>query len=92
MDGPQMELAPNGTLWHEMGWARNKTGTKWDTRAPNGMGTKWDGHEMARHEMAGTKWVGTKWPGTKWDRPHPRIARRQQRTAPSQILGEDAPA
>ena len=52
-----------------MVWARNGTGTKWDSRARIGTGTKWDGHEMAGHEMAGTKWFGTKWPGTKWDIP-----------------------
>ena len=34
MDRPQMELAPNGTIGHEMGWARNGTGMKWP-------GTKW---------------------------------------------------
>ena len=52
-----------------MGWARNGKGTKWDTRAPTGMGPKWDGPEMARPEVAGPKWVGPKWPGPKLDRP-----------------------
>ena len=74
MGRPQLGLTPNGTLGPEMGWARNGKGTKWDIRAPNGMGPKWDGPEMARPEMArpkmaGPKWVGPKWPGLKWDRP-----------------------
>ena len=60
-----------------MVWARNGTGTKWDSRARIGTGTKWDGHEMAGHEMAGTKWFGTKWPGTKWDIPGKNNSKNQ---------------
>ena len=49
----------HGTLGPEMGWARNGTGPKWDTRNQNGklgteMGWAWSG--------TGPKWPGPKWP------------------------------
>ena len=53
-----MGQARNGTVGHEMAWARNGTGMKWDSRARNGT----VGHEMGRARNG----TGTKWPGTKW--------------------------
>ena len=54
-----------------MGWARNGTGPKWDTRNQNGtLGTEmgW-ARSGTGPKWPGPKWVGPKWPGPKWDRP-----------------------
>ena len=40
-----------------MAWARNGLGTKWDRHEMGQEGTKWDGHEMGRARNG----IGTNW-------------------------------